>query len=745
MTWFWAGFRRNFSHLADFAPLPPTVSLADYLLALVRLALLAVPPALAARAWRRRVASSWHGSLAALADAVGALSLLLVVSELLGTFGLFRPAVLLPVVVALAVASVVFLRPPAPIEPQEEVRDPQGEVDVEGQAPAAQPRVRRRNRVVDLVIAATSSALIVAQWSTWAALGVQTGIGRGGGPGNGDSLWYHMPTAAAFVQTGWTTKLLFLNGEALVTYYPMNTSVLHALAFLAMGNDSLSVLLNLAMIPLALLAGWCIGEGAGMGASSLAGVAVALTIPVVVVSEAGTAKDDVLGLVGLLAAMAFVVHPDAVRSPRAMRIGALFSGLACGLALGSKLTLVAPTAALLVVLAVLTPKPSRVATVIRFVVGTAVTGGYWYLRNLFAIGNPIPGLKLLPLPHPVTPSMDIFGQNLLSNIRDKTLWRLSLLPGLRTAMGPAWFVILGVMALAMAVGLVTLRRRLLVPVVVSILALGAFFVTPGTVWAPRLLNEPFIHFITANLFAFNVRYMLPAVAIALVIVPLVVMRWGFARLAVTTVLGVVLAATQLGRHGSSSWASGHAAVAIAAGAAVFVLVALGPVIARFPKASVAVLAIAVAVGGLPFVRAAQRDRYSHFELAQWTSAHLHTRIGYAGFVFAYPLWGPHLENHVAMVGQHLPDGGWRPAANCEIWRREAHADGRQFIVVPVGGPAPEMGIDLARWRVGLPGGSPPDEPAESRWTRYDPNARIVDVVNGLGIYRLTGPATTAGC
>lgn len=735
------------------------MSLSDYLLALVRLALLAVPPAVAARAWRRRLAPSWHGSLAALADAVGGLSLLLVVSELLGTFGLFRPAVLLPALVVLAVASAVFIRPAAPV-------DPQGEVEVEGSdrpepadqavgeadqasedaaPPAPVPRVRRRNRVVDLVIAATSSALIVAQWSTWAALGVQTGIGRGGGPGNGDSLWYHMPTAAAFVQSGWTSKLLFLNGEALVTYYPMNTSLLHALAFLAMGNDSLSVLLNLAMVPLALLAGWCIGEGAGMGASSLAGVAVALTIPVVVVSEAGTAKDDVLGLVGLLAAMAFVVHPDAVRNPRAMRVAALFSGLASGLALGSKLTLVAPTAALLVVLAVLTPKPSRVATVIRFVVGTAVTGGYWYLRNLFAIGNPIPGLKLLPLPHPVTPSMDIFGQNLLANIRDKTLWRLSLLPGLRTAMGPAWFVILGVMLLTMAVGLVTLRRRLLVPVVVSILAFAAFFITPGTVWAPQLVNEPFVHFITANLFAFNVRYTLPAVAIALVIVPLVVMRSNFARLAVTAVLGIVLAATQLGRHGSSSWASHHAATAIAAGAVVFVLVVLGPLIARFPKTAGAVLAVGVAVAGLPFVRASERDRYAHFDLADWTSAHLHTRIGYSGFVFGYPLWGPHLENHVAMVGQHLPDGGWRPAPNCAVWRREAHADGRQFIIVPVGAPLPEMGIDLARWRVGLPGGSPPDEPAESRWTRYDPNAHIVEVTNGLGVYRLTGPATDTRC
>ncbi|MDQ1439534.1 MAG: hypothetical protein QOK43_3163 [Acidimicrobiaceae bacterium] len=696
---------------------------------------------MAARVWRRRLAPRWSGPLAVLADAIGALSGLVVISELLGSVGLFRTWALMAAVVAAGAGSAFLLEGRG----QDRSGPDEGEASVE----STESGPTRHRSVADVVIVAASSALVLGQWATWVGRGVETGIGRGGGPGNGDSLWYHMPFAANFVQSGWTSRLQFLNGEALVTYYPANTSLLHAIAYLAMGNDMLSILLNIAMVPLALLAGWCIGEDAGVAPASLAGVAVALTIPVVVVSEASTAKDDVLGLVGLLAAIAFVVHERAVSTKDGRRAGAIFSGLGAGLALGAKLTLVAPIAALAVSLAVLTPKGLRLGTIVRWSVATVATGSYWYLRNLFAIGNPIPGLRIgagpIELARPPTPSMDVYGHNLLRHVTDWHLWRVALLPGLRTGMGSAWFVIIGIMAVAMGVGIITLRRHRLVPAVVAVFAFAVFFVTPGTVWAPQLIATPGVHFVTANLFGFNLRYMLPAVAIALVIVPLVMARWTRARLLVTAVLGVVLAATQLGRGGADSWPKGFAPVAILTAAVAFALVAAWPWLVQRRRAALAVGLAAVVVLGWPMQVRYRSRRFVNLDVARWAERRHGARIGYSGFVFSYPLYGRTLDNHVEMLGQRGPQGAWQPVETCEAWRAMVRSHRIEYVVVPVGGPQPELGIDLARWRIGLPGGQPPDEPPESRWTRNDPGAHVVFVGDGLAAYAITGPPSTYRC
>ena len=82
----------------------------------------------------------------------------------------------------------------------------------------------------------------------------------------------------------------------------------------------------------------------------------------------------------------------------------------------------------------------------RWAVAAFATGGYWYLRNLVAVGNPLPGLSVgvghVHLPRPPTPSMDDFGTNLLRNLANGRVWHEALLPGLRTGFGSAWTVII---------------------------------------------------------------------------------------------------------------------------------------------------------------------------------------------------------------------------------------------------------------------------------------------------------------
>jgi len=720
-----------------------------------------------ARAWRRHIAPGWPPELAALADLIGALAVVIALSELLGTFGQFRRGPIITGAVAFALTSIWWCAreaAPTALTGSDSAAPTRASDGTDADSPT-KPAVLP---TTDVVVASASTALVAAQWSTLVARGLTRGIGNGGGPGNGDSLWYHMPFAAAFVHSGWISRLQYLNGEALVTYYPANTSVLHAVGILAMGSDTLSLFVNLALVPVALLAGWCIGARVGVGPSSLAGVAVALTIPVVVVSESATAKDDLLGIVGLLACIAFVMHSarssDGSISPSAHHTGivdratAVYAGLAAGLALGSKLTLVAPVLVLGVCLAVVTPSTARLSTMARWASAALATGGYWYVRNLLAVGNPLPGLSLglghVHLPHPPTPSMDVFGTNLLRNLGNARVWHQALLPGLRTGFGSAWPVITVVAAASMALGVVTLRGRELVAPVVGVMAFAAFVITPGTVWAPQLITKPGVRFITANLFAFNLRYMLPAVAIGLVILPLVARRWQHGPAIATAALGVALAATQHAPQSRQTWAPHEVPVALTIGVltgAAMVRLTTGrsllPAAAgsrrRLAVCAVAVVAIGV---GWPAQRTYASHRYSALDLAGWADTRSGASIGYSGFVFSYPLWGVHLQNRVQMIGEHGPDGAWHPARTCVAWRRDVRRAHVQYVVIPVGAPQVGLGIDLSRWRVGLPGGEPPDEPPESRWTRTDPGARIVfRSTEGAAAYAISGPATARGC
>lgn len=705
-----------------------------FITAVARLVVLAASLYLAARAWRRFLAPEWPRPVAALADLVGMLSLAVVLGELLGSVGAFRNWALIPASVVLALASAWWCG-----------RRSQGRATVEREQ-------AKRVDTTTIVVTAASAALVVAQWSTWVAHDVTLGIGNAGGPGNGDSLWYHMPIAASFVQTGWTTHLLYLNGEALVTYYPANTSLLHAIGILAMRTDVLSPFVNIALLPVALLAGWCIGARRGLGPAALAAVAVACTIPVVVVSEAGTAKDDVLGLVGLLASVAFL---EARRHERA---AAIYSGLGAGLAIGSKLTFVAPVLVLAVSLAVVTPKALRRATIVRWLAGVVATGSFWYIRNLVAIGNPIPGLKAGPLPRPPTPSMDVYGTNVLHNIADSRVWHDALFPGLQEGFGAAWPVPIGIVTVATLIGLVKLRGRERIVPIVGLLAFLAFLITPGTVWAPQLLPFPGVGFVTTSLFAFNLRYMLPAVAIGLVTVPLIAERWRRGPYVATLAIGVALASMQLVPQGRQTWSRGH--VLLEAVVAVLTLLAVAALVSgrkppwagatgrtRLAWAGAAVAAAAaLLVAGRQLEHYSAVNRYGGLDLARWASSLPGVRIGYSGFVFSYPLYGAFLQNRVQMIGEHGPNGAWHPVRTCAAWRRDVRRADVQYLVVPFGGPALGLGIDLSRWRVGLPGGEPPDEPPESSWTRTDPGMRLVfKSTEGAGVYAVTGPATTSGC
>jgi hypothetical protein len=82
----------------------------------------------------------------------------------------------------------------------------------------------------------------------------------GGGMLSFDVLWYHMPFAAVFAQTGSVTGIQFTQADPFVAYYPASAELFHAIGIVALRNDFLSPLLNLLWMALALLAAWCTGR-----------------------------------------------------------------------------------------------------------------------------------------------------------------------------------------------------------------------------------------------------------------------------------------------------------------------------------------------------------------------------------------------------------------------------------------------------------------------------------------------------
>lgn len=705
------------------------MSFSDYLLGMVRLAGIVVPAVVAARSARQVLIATASRPWRALIDLVLTLSLVTVSSEALGAFGELRTG---PLIASLAVVAAGA-----------------GLVARRHRRPTPAPGPSQGRRLVERVAVAGTTALVAAMWSTWVANAVDLGIG------DSDSNWYHLPFAARFAQTGWTSHAQFVNAEPLVTYYPANGSLVHAVGMLAFHTDFLSIFLNVALVPAALLAGWCIGEGSGQGPASLVGVAVTLTVPVIASSQAGSANDDLLATFGLLAAAAFAIHPD-LRAGGSWRVGAVLAGLAAGLAIGTKLTVLLAVAVLLFGAVVAAGRGRRWAVLWRAGLATAVTGGFWYGRDLVLVGNPVPGLDLhlgsLSLPRPAVPSVDGFGSTLSQHISDAALWRHVFLPGAGRAFGVAWFVVVGltVVGLVAAVG----ARRHAVIGVAGLAALVAYAFTPGSAYGSDALAAPGATEAVTNLFAYNLRYLLPVLALGLTVLPVAVAHRRSGALAVLGGFGAVLVATQLGGPGTSAWASGHAPVAIAVGLAVLAAMLL-PVRRRAaqhlrgwrPRPVVVAGAATVAVVAVAWpVQVRYRShRDAGSPLAQWAATVPGARIAYAGFDLSYDLYGPRLENWVQYLGQRGPHGSFGPIGSCLAWRQALRQGGYDYLVVPQDLPTTTLGYDLAVWRLGLPGGQPPDVAPQTIWSRTDSELQVVTTGQGAVVYRVTGPANTSGC
>jgi hypothetical protein len=217
------------------------VSAGRYALGAVSLLTVCVAIGFAAFRLRRRLLPDHTGALGALAGAVIGLGLLVGLLELLGALGVMWLGPVVGGALAIAGWQLLAGRPARP---------------------AGFFATGRRSWMS--VLACIAALAVLAQWLVPTLISYDYGIT------SVDSLWYHLPWAASFAQTGGILAPRYSDVEYLTAFYPATAEILHALGIVLIGRDTLSPALNLPFLAMTLLAGWCIGLERGMAPARVA-------------------------------------------------------------------------------------------------------------------------------------------------------------------------------------------------------------------------------------------------------------------------------------------------------------------------------------------------------------------------------------------------------------------------------------------------------------------------------------------
>ncbi len=681
------------------------MSFGRYLLGAGELALIAAAVGFFACRLRGRLLPAWSGAPARLAEAVIAVAAVVLVMELLGTVGLFEPAAIVVGAVLVGIAGF-RIRP----------------VEQEGEAVAPAPAGMGPSATG---IALFVCFLVAAHWATFAQ---QTfAIGHFGG----DENWYHLPYAGRFAQEGSLVHLQFFSPSYMSWFHPVTSELFHSLGMLAFDRDLASPFLNLLWLALALLAGWCLGRPFGVAPLTAVATALVMDLPVFATTQAGAAMSDLWGVTFLLCAAALLVN--GWKSERLQPGVLAVAGLAAGLAIGGKIVFVAPVAAILVGLFLAAPAGGRVRTAVVFGAPMLLVGSYWYLRNLFHVGNPLPYVSEagpINLPGP-DQGLDAGTSNSVAHyLTDGAVWDDHFLPGFDMQLGPLWWLLLGLAAVGVIAALVQNRSTLL-----RILAAAATLSFVFWLFAPAAAEGPEGNPIE---FPSGLRVLVPALVLALGLAAIAARelnsrgRW----IALGGLAVLALAATH---RDFDFWESGRF-LGMLAIAALLVLVPAGIawIAERWDGWTAAIagaLAIGLAIGvAWPQTEDYLRDRYRSgapplFEqlglapVYEWASDLEDTRIGTSG-ILQYGLYGEDQSNHVQFLGRHGDDESFRKIEDCPSFRKAINDGDYEYVVAS---PAfAERKRPQIRWAT-------------------DPNSEPIIDSPPLTVFRITGNLDPGAC
>jgi hypothetical protein len=710
------------------------------------------PLVVGSRAVRRRLFPGWSGPPGWLVQFVLVLVACLVVVLGLGVLGWFS---VVPVTLALAASGVGMWL----VAGRLRLRAVDAPVVVE-------ERLGTPARVVAVVAVACVAA-------TW---GSRTYVALSHGMVSIDSLWYHLPLAARYSDLGSITGIHH-DVESISGFYAINAELVHSLGMVLLGNDVLSMLLNVGWGVVALLAAWCIGRPHGVSAVCVTGLSVLLCSPAFVATQPGAAHNDIVGVALMLTAAALLVSADRARLTRDWVVLAL-AAMVIGVAVGTKWTLL-PIAGAFAVGVVVLAVGRRLRVAALWAAAIGVLGGFSYVRNLIKADNPLPALSFRVGPidwERKIPSFD--GMTSLSTfLFDSDAWRNWFVPGLGTLFGYGWWAVVVLVLLGFGLSILTgpgpLTRML---GCVAAVGFVGYLVQPQVL---EVFGQPV-------LFTSNVRYAAAALAFGLVLLPLSPL---FARRAMGWLLtGGLLAIVLVMQFDSAVWpvelrelrmeepARGADAVAgLVAGTIVLaiglVAVLLGPRLrssmasrrasVRGREARTSTVgrraAIAAAVVGVSVVAIVGLEsfylahRYTRPEAAtpflpehwyawEWARDIDDARIGYRPPALSYPLYGNRLSNRVEQFPDLVGGPGDPPPESREACMRfrEMVNDRRYDYVVLFSFLAPAAYETSSSVFV-------EQTTPEREWLESDPAAEAVVRRELEAVYRIGGALDPSAC
>lgn len=637
--------------------------------------------------WLRRwIVPEFTGALARLGDATIAVALLVISLEILGTLSILRLGWIVVVTIGIGLLAALVGWRKAPARPHE----------------VQAPQVAK----IALWIALGVASFTVAEWTFPAQLSLDQGMF------GGDTTWYHMPFAARIAQEHSTVHLLFTDPLRLAAwFYPQSSELIHGAAIVLFKSDWLSPLINLVWLSIALLAAWCVGRPYKVGPATLVAAALVLDAGVMIETQPGEGRNDIMGLAFLIAFAAFLINGHQRRAPDSGAVqdapdrdaplldkGPLvLAGISAGLAASVKTTFLVPVAAITIGMIVFSGRGRRWTTAWVMGLPMLIMGGYWYLRAAIKTGgNPIPITKFGPLNLPTPDQMPLDPRPRFAvahYLTDPTIYRRWFFPQLDNAFGPLWPLIL-IIAVATAVYLVVRSRNRIVQVLAAAaLATAVVYVfTPLT--AAGQEGSP-------TGFFTNTRYLTPGLVLAMCLLPIARPLRAPDRRAWQTLLFLtaVYAITVLT---TPRWYPGYiVGTVFLTLALVWAPAALGllrsrRVISRLVVAlgAAAVVLLAVVLGRAQQVQYADHHYTKSTLFLQeggpqkaydFARLQQHKRIGIAGsseIIFGqYGFYGGHLDNYVQYIGVPGPDGAYRLATSCPQFMRRINAGDYDYLIM----------------------------------------------------------------